>query len=343
MRPLVRPLLVVVLLGFVPLPAWSVIVEMKDGKTYRGHLVEQNVLRVTVRVEDRKEPLVLDRRDILRVTQIVREDRLKELKPESPELYFTYAEELSSQREDPEARDTALRLYLIAAHLDAKKFGYKSFIRMARLGRTTNEKRTFTAMAFLLDMLRDEKTLKGATVSDHNVQARENFIKALEMLRRGKTTQALAYVQKDGVNRFFDLVPGLMSYNDFIAMCEKYPECTKCRQGRNTCPRCKGGSGALTCATCGAKGWVVCEACNGKPRRVPLSYGQVELILKLEILNAGDPKARLEVSGAGEEVTWSRLLSPTQMKPVPVLSLKHMTEFDPRKNIYVDGQWQAPK
>lgn len=343
MRPWVRPLLVLVFVFFVPLPAWSVIVEMKDGKIYRGYLVDQNVLRVTVRLEGKKEPISLDRRDVATVTQVVREDRLKELKPANPEMYFNYAEELASSKDDPEARDMALRLYLIAAHLDGKKYGYQAMMRMSLLARNSTEKRTFTAMAFLMDMLRDEKTLKSSPVAATNREARTSFLKALELLRRGKTTDALKYAQQDGVRQFFGVVPGLMNYDEFIELCQKYAECTHCRQGRLTCPRCKGGSGQLNCATCNAKGWIVCSACNGKPRRVPLSPAQVETILRLQVLAAENPEAKLEVSKGAESASWSRLLSPTQMQPVPVLSLLHMTEFDPRKNVYVNGQWRAAR
>jgi hypothetical protein len=37
---------------------------------------------------------------------------------------------------------------------------------------------------------------------------------------------------------------------------------------------------------------------------------------------------------------WSQSVQQREAAPNPPLSLESLTEFDPRKNIYVDGRWK---
>jgi hypothetical protein len=350
MRSWVRPLLILVLLGVAPLPAWSIIIETKDGQFHKGRMISQDATRIVLKEPGRKDNVTINRSDIVRIVEIVQAKHLMTLEPKNPQAYFDYAGELSAQRDDPEALDMALRLYLISAYLQPEKLGFQALDKMSRIARNEEEGRSFRAMAFLLDRLGDKRTLEtqgrkvkkdGSTISSESV---DDFLKAIELLRRGKTREALAQGQKEGVAEFFDIIPDLMSYKEFVKLCEKKPECTACKNGRLICKACEAGPKQRTCKVCNAKGWVLCPVCKGEPRRVPVTAKQFNIILRLELLHAQNPKAKLEVTtpqGSAPE-GWSRLLAPKHMQPVPVLSLRYLTEFDPRLCVYVDGRWQAP-
>jgi hypothetical protein len=337
MRLWVRPALILVLVAVVPLPAWSIIIETKDGKVHRGHLVSQDKFQIVIRPEGQKETAAIRRAEIQNITQDVKPERLKALKPDDPKSYFDYAQELAPKKKDPEARDTALRLLLIAAHLDADKYGYKALTEMSKLARTPEEARAFRAVAFLLDLAADRGTL---SKEGPGSAAAGDFLEALEQYRRGKTKEALELAKKKGVADFFAAVPGLMTHKEFVEACEKHPECTACKQGRLFCKECVGkGKG---CTVCKGKGWTVCDTCKGEPRRVPLTPAQLEMILRLQLLQEKAPKGKVDVTPAAQDVKWSQLLRPSQMEPAPVLSLRHLTEFDPRQSVYNDGKWEAP-
>jgi hypothetical protein len=342
MRPWVRPVLILALLVALPLPAWSIIIETRDGKVYKGTVVSEDTVRYVINISG-KGQTTISKAQVVKATRIVKADRLQALKPSSPQVYYDYAKELSAQLDDPEVRDVALRLFLINAYLDPEKGAYKSLLEMTKLARNPEEARTFRAMAFLVDLLGDKSALKTEKAMPINPEAGGEFLHALELLRRGKTRDALKTARKPGVARFFDAIPGLMTYGEFVKMCEANPECASCKEGRLFCQRCQGSKNPA-CPACKGKGWVTCSKCKGEPRRVPLTQNQLNIILQLEVKHIQNPKANLGVvtTGQGPETSWSRLFNGQQMRPVPVLSLLYVTEFDPRQCVYRDGKWQAP-
>jgi hypothetical protein len=214
-------------------------------------------------------------------------------------------------------------------------------------------------MAFLLDIIASQKTLENpdpATKGD--TKARDEFLKALECLRRGQTKQALTHAETKGVPDYFKLIPGLMTYQDFIKSCKDNPECSNCydkklkySSGRVQCPKCSG-NGVIksltdgkieTCPDCKKKGFKICSKCRGKPHTVKVSPLQLQLILQLELLHETKPKAKLDPTAGAKSDKWSAILVGTQVPPLPVLSLRYLTEFDPRQSVYKDGKWVQPQ
>jgi hypothetical protein len=348
MRALIRPLLILVALIVVPLPAWSVILKTKDGKEYKAHLVKSDAIKVTVRLHGSNEEKTFFRFDIENIVQTVEPKELEKLKPDDPKVYYNYALGLMAHQVDPEAVDTALRLFQIAAYLEPVQLGQPALTKMAELARSAEEAEVFRAMAYLLDVVADKSLLKKAAAdSGGNDKARVAFIKGLELLRRGKTREALKQLEAKGAADHFATVPGFMSYEDFVRLCKEHAECN-CTEGRVFCPRCvgKGGlpsvQGPVLCPDCKGKGFHLCKECNGKKTRMKLTPLQTQIILKLELLHETDPSAPLNSSGDLKTPRWSALLSGAQIRPVPVLNLLHLTEFDPRKSVYKNGQWVEP-
>lgn len=332
-----RPLLAVALLVTLPLPAWPVIVETTTGAKIKGHLVRQSPTIVVVRFDGSDIEETIPRSRIKKLHRVVDEGRLESLNKELPQRYRDYADELARHREDPEARDMALRLYLISAWLDRDKFGQSSLLKMVDLARTPAEARAFRAMAFLEDPLRDVQSLQGKGAKLVDDGSFEQFLKALRLFRRGKTNLALETAQGKGVSDYFALVPGLISYKDFIRLCQEHPEC-KCKTGRAFCTTCKG-KGLLTCKTCKGKGFVDCELCQGKARPLKVSEDQLQAIVRLELMVESAAKLKL---GSAQEIGWTDTLRQMMIGPAPVLSLENITEFDPRKCHYRAGKWILP-
>ena len=94
-------------------------------------------------------------------------ERLKKLDKNDPKAYYDYAEELADKKwkDDPEARDMARRLFLIAAYLDPRQFGRSALLSMIPLAGTEAEARRCRAMAFLLDPKGDDKVLNWDAVT----------------------------------------------------------------------------------------------------------------------------------------------------------------------------------
>ncbi len=339
MLPRLTFVVVLIWIFLAPFSASAVIVETRSGDKIRGHLIEKNQVRVVVRLDGQEKTKTIERNNILNIVETVNIVRLNALDPKDPKSYRIYAEELAAQRNDPEARDMALRLFLIAAYLDPRKQGYNCLMRMSNLARNSDEARSFRAMAYLLDLLHDKSTLEKKSPGSGGSRAREKFLQALNLFRRGKTKTALELASEKGVADYFSIIPGLLSYQEFVRICKENPECS-CKTGRIFCRKCLGKN--PLCPACKGKGWNFCKKCKGKPRFVPISPLQERLMLRLELLYETNPGGNLNSSTKSHEKRWSRIIANRQLQPVPVLSLFTITEFDPRNCVHKNGKWVKP-
>lgn len=150
--------------------------------------------------------------------------RLERLRPEAPREYLEYAEDLAEKRRDPEARDMALRLYLIAAWLAPEELGRGALLGMTTLARSAEERRAFRALAFALDADRDATLLReagevGTRPPTKNATAPDGLLEAIRHLRRGARAQAKRMAERKEVRGEFGRLHGVLSYDDFLAAC----------------------------------------------------------------------------------------------------------------------------
>ena len=110
--------------------------------------------------------------DLTDVIVTVRKDRLEQLRPEMPRAYRDYAEELAEKRRDPEARDMAIRLFLIAAWLDPGELGQGALLAMVDLARDPMEASRFRAAAYLQDPRHDPQILPTREATSQSDEAR---------------------------------------------------------------------------------------------------------------------------------------------------------------------------
>src|SRR5690349_18452025 len=127
-------------------PASAVVVYKKGtSKPVAGHLVRQNGNEVVVRDESSSglKEIVIPRSEIDDFIETVSAERLAALTPSRPQEYREYAEELAEKKLDPEARQTAVRLFQIAAWLDPAKTGRGALLGLVSVARPGEEEARF--------------------------------------------------------------------------------------------------------------------------------------------------------------------------------------------------------
>ena len=292
-------------------PARAVVIFPKEGRAaIKAFLVRQDDEKVVIR-QTRPDGSTVER-EIYRVEiddmiVSVSDERLASLRPKSPSAYRDYAEELAEKREDPDARQAAIRLYLMAAWLDRARLGRSCLLSMTSLARTPEEERTFRAMAYLLDPQHDRRLLKtpdaaAGTVVGSSARLPEPLMTALRLLRQG-SRRALSKAESGSVRPLFDQIKEYLSYEEFVAAAE----------------------------TCRSSG------------RLPPEV--LRKLIQLELTFGGIPQPASVAQPAADKsgANWSQTVRLGRVDPVPSLSLETLTEFDPRKCVFRDGQWVEPE
>lgn len=339
------------LLGWIAQPAAAVILRLKNQEApIRGYLLREddNVVVVAELLADgsTSEHAVL-RSEIKEVVRLVVDERLAALRPEDPDGYRDYADELAGKREDPDALLAALRLYQIAAHLDPQRLGPSCVARMIPLARHVAEERTFRAMAYMLDPAHDQSILRTAQPrptrsTELDPRQIEGLLKSLRALRQGNRREALTLARRYKLKERLSQLTDAITYEEFEQACA--PICPHCTHGRQPCPECEGtrfitsGSGSrVACTACGARGDVPCSVCGGNYRSNPLPRSLLMRILRVE-LQWADDAADEAVETA--RPAWSRTVQQGDLAPAPNLTLETLTEFDPRQCHFQDGRWR---
>ncbi len=248
--------------------------------------------------------------EIRRMVETVDRKSLQDLNNAGAKEYFNYAEILAERKIDPEARDTAIRLFLIAAYLD-KDTARAAFLALIPLARDAEEEKRFRAMAYIHDPAHSEKLLSGETALAarpvSNNAASRDLLQAMQLLRQAKRGEAAALLRrKDVAEAFaaFERVFPQALLNKFLA-----------RTG---------------------------------DRLLPYELEAILRVeLALEGFDAGPSATRSSSAGWGAAIS-SGGDEPVQRLQLPSLARRldpaaKKGEFiDPRKTIYRDGDWFAP-
>ena len=280
------------------------------GPEIRAILVRESAEAVVIRIprpDGTYDEQVMGRDQIEDMIRTVSAERLAELRKDNPPGYRDYAEELAEKRKDPDARETALRLYHIAAYLDPEGLGRSCLLGMVALARTPAEERKFRAMVYLLDSEHDTRVLKkdvdrpverpsGVTPGDA-----EELVESLQLMRRDLWRNALIAARRENVKAAFDHVKHILSYDEFIEMGERR---------RTLSP--------------------------GELRRVLLAEASLIRVL-------GSKEELPDAKPALGNVSWSRVMATAPPAPIPSLSLLTLTQYDPTKCEYRDNKWVKPE
>ena len=286
-------------------PCQAVIIfEKGKEEPIRGYLVRANDKHVVVNrllADGQLQQVVIPRANIDVFRNNVDSQLLSKLSPDNPRAYKNYAEDLGAIQGDPDAQATAIRLFLIAAHLDRDEFGRGSLLAMTLLARTPSEERTFRAMAYLLDSDHDRSVLTAPTKSKASPAEtldpadRLLLLKALRAVRTNKKAEAKTRGNAHRCKQALSKFSNYLTRDEFKAATQK--------------------GSMLTLTTL---------------KRI--------VTLELVLLSSESPA----LSPVAARSSWSQIPDDDLHTAVPALNLETLTEFDPRKCVYRDGQWVEP-
>ena len=344
--------LMIALLCLSARSAAAVILHLKNqDQPIRGYFVRENenvVVVAEILPNGTTVERAVSRSEITDLIRSVSDERLAALRPENPDRYRAYAEELSAVREDPDAQVTGIRLYQMAAHLDPQRLGRSCLLGMIPLARDPWEERRFRAMAYLLDPAHEPDILQTSEPpttrsSELDPRQAELLLKPLRALRQGSPRDALALARRSKLKERLPLLSDTITYEEFAAACA--PTCPHCTRGRQPCPACRNakfvsgsGPGRVGCPTCGARGDVVCSVCGGNYQSNPVSPSLLERIVRLEMQWIPGEDSAAEAPHAPRP-PWSRTVQFGHFFPARDLTLDTLTEFNPRQCRYRDGRW----
>jgi hypothetical protein len=230
--------------------------------------------------------------------------RLESLDPSRLHQYRDYAEELAGQKIDPEARDLAIRLYLIAAagaHGRNEPDLVESALNgLPELARNELEHEEFARLQLLHARTpRKESTATGQSVikqepaTSTDDRARQQLLQAIRLIRRENNAAALK----------------ILSLPDVQAELKKWSELVSAGDVR-----------AMT-------------------NSVRLTLPQLRNLLTLEMaLQNGEDQP----SHASPSPGWSEQAQEPMRDWTRLPTFANVTEFDPARSIFRGGQWLEP-
>lgn len=204
-------------------PAWAILIKEKapGAVPVGGYFVSNDgkTLRIMTRSPDGKETPT--NYELLKIDIIhqIDTDRLKTLDKNDAKAYHDYAEVLADKKyaDDPEAKDVARHLFLIAAYLDQRQFGRSALLSMSSLARTEAEARRCRALAFVLDPQGDADALKPPMPKAPS--ALQNFEKALKFYRTGQIADAKNLANAIDLDMDFSKAVGGIDKATFLQWC----------------------------------------------------------------------------------------------------------------------------
>ena len=265
-------------LFLLPSAASAILIETAAKERLGGYLVSEDAKQIAVRFKapDGKETVQTFERAKIKIVHKIDLPRLEKLKKADPQGYQDYAQELAKQKADPEARELAERLYLIAAYLDMPGRGRACLLAMSELANAPADGRRFRALAFLLDAGRGPSILQEPKVKAEPLQATATkatptlarFQKALERYRTGEIKKAKDDANEKGVADYFKKAG--LEQRRFLQACDE-AACAKCKKaGAFPCTTCNGKGktpdqfgGFQACSVCGGKGKIKCTLARG--------------------------------------------------------------------------------
>lgn len=324
-------------MGFQTQSAWAVVVFVRGSdQPIGGYVVKEDaeslVLRESAGPGQARER-TFRKADLTDVIVTVRKDRLEQLRPETPRAYRDYAEELAEKRRDPEARDMAIRLFLIAAWLDPGELGQGALLAMVDLARDPEEASRFRAAAYLQDPRHDPQILKSREADSQSGEARGSLpnagslpntgslpgagnaasnrargaatspaLLAIRQLRRGDVEAARRIAERDGVREEFRSIASIIDYDGFLAAC--------------------------------------------KETKLPAETFRKLLAAELQLIDLSGAVDRETARRSNAKVEqsrrWSQSIGGRRESLAPSFDLRRITEFDPSQCRFREGAWSAP-
>ena len=182
------------------------VIYLKDGSILYGRLVSKSDTEIEFNQRFESErTATLYRPRTFRVDQVesvvvnIKEERLEGLNSATPKGYRDLAEELATQRLDPEAHDLSIRLFLLAARHGDEDLRQYSFASVIRLARSPEEEKRLRVLAhiecgqkrtWLQSDSGSESRIDNSAKSQNPVPQTRELLGALIQLRKGNRLAA---------------------------------------------------------------------------------------------------------------------------------------------------------
>ena len=242
------------------------------------------------------------RNEIVTLVVNINDVRLSRLSIDNLNAYRNYAEELAEQRADGQARDLAIRLFLIVAYWadqEPKTQGYpelrdSSIRNLIPLARTEVEHRAFQKLAFLHDL----KVIQTAETSAGNrlvvdEEMKQQLLGLVKAVRTSDRERAIELTSRDAIKKSWSRWSGLCNWDDL--------------------------------------GRVIKSDGPSAIQLERLLQIEAELLTNQAALH---PTNRLQ-SWAVQSADYD---ARTELLP----TFSNVTEFDPRQAVFQNGQWMEP-
>ncbi|MEO2008452.1 MAG: hypothetical protein ABGX22_07145 [Pirellulaceae bacterium] len=281
----------------------TIVLKGSDKPIY-GFVVKEEPTQILVRQVTLSGSRVvpIQRKDIEFINQPYDVDRLVTLSPDQPDAYRRYAEELVEQKVDPEARELATRLFLLAAYWDGERLGRSCLLGLSDLATTASQKERCRALAYLMDTEHDRSLLEDVVEERPQVEEPESNQKTalrtlVVALERGRVRQAQGIAKRSSPQAL------LASYQQFLT-----PE--------------------------------ELELALATPENGEFSKVLRTRLLRLRYeLIAQDLGSRKRLESRPTRKWHIALLNPDNQEPVRSLTLEGITPYDPQQCLYRDGEW----
>ncbi len=289
-------------------PAHAIVILKKGAKEpLFGHLVRQTdaavVIRETTDTGGVRETTI-PRSEIDELLVTVSPERLTALDPAQPQLYREYAEELAEKARDPEARETAIRLFHISAYRGDGKLRKSALLGLTGLASSPAQARQWRAAAYLLDPAHDRATLEQSSApvfasSPASRAAVAELLRAVRAVRQAKPSETRRILDGETVTPAFILIAKTITREELLALATTKP---------------------LADATL---------------RQLLAAEVKLEQAL---VSQAPTPPPTAETI----TTSWRTALRPGGLAPLPSLDLLHLTPYDPRASVFRGGKWVVP-
>jgi hypothetical protein len=288
-------------------PAHAVVILKKGAKEpLFGHLVRQTDAAVVIRETTESGAVretTIPRSEIDELIVTVSPERLAALDPARPQQYREYAEELAEKSRDPEARETAIRLFHIAAHRGDGKLRKSALLGLTGLASSPVQARQWRAAAYLFDPEHDRATLEQSSEpvvasSPANRAALSELLRAVRAIRQAKPSETRRILDGDSVASAFDLIAKTITREELLALATTKP-------------------------------------LSDAALRQLLA---AEVKLEQALVSQTPPPPTAETI----TTSWQTALRPGGLAPLPSLDLLHLTPFDPRACAFREAKWVVP-
>jgi hypothetical protein len=226
MRRKIRAALVwVFAVSCVPAISGAAVVIVKgSNQPVMGYLMRQDERSVVLREvlpggKTRESSFARGNIDELIIT--VAPERLESLAPTRLNEYLEYAEELAEKQRDPEARETAQRLYGVVAARGEGPLKRSAMLGLIALARSAAEERRLLAAAYLFGDEHDPSLLKrqqaGATATI-SPSAIADLLMAARLVRQAKGAQARSILEKASLRNEAPRLVGVVSLDELAEL-----------------------------------------------------------------------------------------------------------------------------